>query len=99
MSHTGRLPPTAALLLVPGILDTLSPYRTGKLARGGRAAEGWTSGPGGRTARPGWGQRSDTVWALHLNQEAGRAVAVNPEHREHVSGFNGQQDPEGLTES
>lgn len=59
----------------------------GKLVHTGQAAEGWTLGPGGWIAQQGWGQRSDTVWAWRLNQEAEPAAAVNPEHRQEVLSF------------
>lgn len=53
----------------------------GILGLAAQAAEPGTLGPGGWTAQPGWGQRSGTVWAWHLNQEAELADAEDPENR------------------
>lgn len=72
----------------------------GKLVLGGPAGEGWTLGPGGRTAQPDWGQRLDTAWAWHQNQAEEPADAVNPEHRQtsvnQQTGLNSQEHSRNL---
>lgn len=58
------------------------PHRRDKLVRGGLAGKGWSAGPGGQTAQQGWGQRLDTVWAWHQNQEVEPAGGLIPERRQ-----------------